>query len=142
MRRSAAHREAPLACRPLEASSTISSPGASASPSSGSPGGGTKPSALPASSISSQDEQVDERGRLAPAPRALGVVAGAAPPGKQRVGALGVLVPRARAGGEVGVDDERQSADADQVVEDGGDGVVGDVVEAVDAGELVVSRGR
>ena len=74
-----------------------------------------------------------ERRRLAPAPHAARVLAATAPALEQRRRALPVLVPGGVAGGEVGVDHERQRADADEVVEDRGDGVVGDVGEAVDA---------
>ena len=67
-----------------------------------------------------------------PAPGAAGVEAGALPALEQRCGALAVGVPLRGAGGEVGVDDERQRADAAEVVEDRGDRVVGDVGEAID----------
>ncbi len=94
------------------------------------------PTAAPASSMSRGSTQSRQRRRLAPAPGAAGVVAGAAPALQQRLRARGVRVPLRRARGEVSVDDEWQRADAAEVVEDRRDRVVGDVGEAVEAAAL------
>ena len=134
-RRSASSRasEAPLACRPLEPTSTISSPSASSAPRIGATPSGRAPTAAPASSISCA---ASIPGSVGDSPPPHTQPASSQPrrqPSSSAVGALAVLVPARVAGGEVGVDDERQGPHADEVVEDRGDRVVGDVVEAVDA---------
>ena len=126
--------EAPLACRPLEATSTISSPGASSLAEdrrSGPPG--SAPTAAPASSISSSASMPGSDGDSPPPHTQPASAQALRQPSSSALGALGLAVPLRGAGREVRVDDERQRADAAEVVEDRGDGVIGDVGEAVDA---------
>src|ERR1019366_3708587 len=102
--------EAPLACSPLEATSTISSPGARSSPRIGPRPAGRAPTAAPASSMScSSSSPRSDRDSLA------------------------LRVPLRGAGGEVRVDHERQGPHAAEIVEDRRHGVIGDVGETVDA---------
>ena len=77
-------------------------------------------------------EHPRQRRRLAPAPHAARIRARAAPALEQRLRALALQIPLRGAGSEVRVHDERQRADAAEVVHNRRDGVVGDVSEAVD----------
>ena len=75
--------------------------------------------------------QTRQRGGLAAAPRRAGVGTRLAPPGQKRLVPVTAGVPVRRTRREVGVDDQRQCPDADQVVDDGRHRVVGHVRKPV-----------
>ena len=82
-----------------------------------------------------------QRWGLAASPRRTGVDAGALPSREECGLPRLVLVPVRGAGGEIGIDHEREGAHAAEVVDDRRDGVVGDVRERLDA-ELVLELSR
>ena len=120
-----------MACSPLEATTTISSPGSRRLPSQASSPAGTRPSADPATSIWRVSTSPDKRRRLAPDPGGSDRLAGPLPPGYERPVAR-ARIPVGGAGGEVGVERERQRPDTAEVVHDGGDGVDADGVPAIE----------
>ena len=106
--------EAPLACRPLLATITISSPGArSAGRGSAARPGGTMPTALPASSMSSVATSPGSDGDSPPPHVAPASTHASRQPGQKRLVPVPVRVPVRRSGREVGVHHERQRPDAD-----------------------------
>jgi len=121
--------DAPLVCSPLLSTKTHSSPSESCSP-----------SGLIADDFNAAAGDLDvtlpheswQRRRLVPGPDRAGVLAGLTPSGREPAQALAVGKPARSAAREVGVHDQRQRTDTDQVVYDRGDRVITDRLKAVE----------
>ena len=120
-----------MACSPLEATTTISSPGSRRLPSQASLPAGTRPSADPATSIWRASTSPDKVGDSPPTQAApTDSQARCHPVTSDRW--RGARIPVGGAGGEVGVERERQGSDTTEVVHNGGDGVDADGVPAIE----------